>query len=320
MKPHFGVPRALAFGCALLGVVSACAGGDQPDDFKGFIDGTVLDAKFLPGKCGSAPCYPSQQGFAHGEPLYFYNVGALTTSTLPTLKAEAAPVVYGFGSGHCQLVGDYQPMRDAYSSEKQFPLFTALPLATRTAGVVVTPFVNVVPIATNGPFSCNDVKDAQWVGHGDTAPGKYALTAGTTGEIRLWAVIDPTAPLAPSTPNFALAVQYGWYKDLLLTYLDGGPVPVNDKGELVAMDGVILDPAGVTTFAKATDPKVVLLPFKRGEDGYSPIVKLHSWRLPAGKVAGDFTGICHGTDCGAKDVDITQAAAAAFNTIFVVAQ
>ena len=304
----------------ICGLTLSCGSVDVADPFKGFIDASSLDAKFLPGKCGSLPCYPSQQGFVHGAPFYFYNVGTLITSTLPALKADAAPIAYAWAPGHCKPVADYQPMRDAYPSDTQFPLFTALPLATRTASVVVSPFVNVRPIAASEPYNCNDLKDAQWVGVGATAPGKFSPIAGDGGEIRLWAVIDPTAFLSPSSPDFTLSASYGWYKDLLLTYLDGGPVPLNDKRELLAMDGVILDPAGVTTFSKGTDSKVVLLPFKPGEAGYSPIVKLHSWRLPAGKVPGDYTGTCRAPDCGPKDVDLANAAVNAFTTLFVVAQ
>ena len=292
------------------------------DEYKGFVDASVFDAKFLPGRCGGAPCYPSQQGFARGAPVFFYNLGSLSTATLPAIKAADLAPVFSFGPGRCKPNDDFQPMRDAYSLANQFPLFTALPLTSRVTGVVVNPFVNVVPISGTAPYVCNDLKDAQVVAYKGSVSRKFNVTADetVTPQPQLWAAIDPTAPLAPSSPDFTLTVSYAWYKDLLLTYLDGGPVPVSDSGELVAMDGVILDPAGLTTFAKATDAKVVLLPFKRGEPGYSPIVRLHSWRLPAGKVPGDFTGICNGSNCGDKDVDITTAAAVAFNTIFAVSQ
>ncbi len=308
------------FFVAICGLGVGCGSADVADPYKGFIDASSLDAKFLPGKCGSLPCYPSQQGFAHGAPFFFYNVGTLATSALPQLKADAAPIAYTWAPGHCKPVTGYQPMRDPYPSETQFPLFTTLPLATKSTTVVVSPFVNVVPIAANEPYGCNDLKDAQWVGAGDSQPGKFSPIAGDAGEVRLWAVIDPTAYLSTSSPDFTLGAQYGWYKDLLLTYLDGGPVPLNDKRELLPMEGVILDPAGVTTFSKGTDPKVVLLPFKPGEAGYSPIVRLHSWRLPAGKVPGDYTGVCRAPDCGPKDVDLANAAATAFTTLFVVSQ
>jgi hypothetical protein len=311
--------RLLWLTLSLLG----CGGNAAltPDAFKGYIDGTVLDAKFLPARCASGSCYPSQAGYVHGAPISFYNVGSLTTSTLPPLKAANAPKVYTVTNDQCSPVEAGDPLTEIYPSSAQFPLFTTLPLASRVTGVTVLPFVTVLGTGRTTSFTCNAVKTAASVGT-DQAPGKFGLQASSDpGQVRLWAVVDPTAPLAPATADFTLTTSYGWYNNLLLTYLDGGPVPTSATGELQAMDGVILDPAGVTTFAKATDPKVVLLPFKPGEAGYSPIVKLHSWRLPAGKVPGDFTGICTvATSCGPKDVNLTQAAASPFNTILIVTQ
>ena len=131
-----------------LGCGSAPA---APDEYKGFIDATVFDAKFLPGRCGSAPCYPSQQGFAHGGPVYFYNVGSVTSASLPAIKAVDLAPAFLFGTGRCHPDTDFQPMRDAYSLADQYPIFSALPIASRVTGVVVTPFVSVVPISSTAP-------------------------------------------------------------------------------------------------------------------------------------------------------------------------
>ena len=307
---------------AVLISTSGCGSrASVADEYKGFIDASAFDAKFLPGRCGSAPCYPSQQGYAHGAPVYFYNAGSVATASLPALKAIDLAPAFSFGSGRCVPNSDYQPMRDAYSQAEQYPLFSALPVASRVTGAVVTPFVNVVPISSSAPYTCNDVKDAEAVAYKGSVSSKFDVIGDeTTAVPSMWVAIDPTAPLSPGSPAFTLAVSYAWYKDLLLTYLDGGPVPFNDKGELVAMDGVILDPAGGAAPSKTTDAKVVLLPFKRGEPGYSPIVKLHALRLPAGKVPGDFTGLCAGGQCGPKDIDLATAAASALNPIFVVSQ
>ena len=304
---------------ALFLALAACGGADPsrvPDSFRGFIDGSVLDAKLLPGKCDNKPCYAGQPAFAHGASIFFFNLGTVVTSTFPVQKAASAPQV--FTMSDCDAVAGFDPMHDAYASASQFPLFSSLPLATKQFGVVVLPFVTVTSATHSAPFSCNAVKDAASVSADPMKPGKFGLTPATSGEVRLWAVVDPTAPVNPSTPDDKLGTSLGWYKTLLLAYLDGGPVPVNDAGELVAMDAVILDPAGVTTFAKPTDPRVVLLPFIRGEPGFSPIVRLHSFRFPAGKGPGDYTGIClTGMNCGANEVNFTQAAASAFNTIFI---
>lgn len=307
--------------CALL--CGSCGPSEEPDDFKGFVDGSAFDTKFLAGRCGSTPCYPSQAAFVKGQPISFYNLGVVaSTATVPppVIKAANLPPVFDFPGQRCKQGPSYEPMRDPYDSTNQLPLFSALPLATKTAGVLVSPFVNVVQIVSNTVFNCNDAKDASEVAYNGSAATKYALTADTSTQVRMRAVIDPTAPLAPATADLKVTTSLGWYKSLLLTYLDGGPVPVNEKGELVAMDGVILDPAGATTFAKGTDQKVVILPFAPGDDGYSPIVRLHSWRLPAGKVPGDFTGLCTAPNCGPKDVNFALAATAVFNTIFIVTQ
>jgi hypothetical protein len=301
-------------------LVVSCGAPSGADDYRGFIDASGFDAKFLPGRCGSTPCYSAQLGYAKGQPVSFYNLGALLSTAVPALKSTDLPTVFDIPSDKCQAVEGYDAMRDAYDSSSQFPLFSTLPLAPRTGSTTfVSPFVNALPIESADSFKCNDVKDATNVGFGETEPKKYGLRAAAAGQVVLRAVVDPTAPLATNA-SLTIATKFGWYKNLLLTYLDGGPVPVNDKGLLQAMDGVLLDPAGVTTFARATDAKVVLLPFVRGEPGYSPIVRLRSFRLPAGKVPGDYTGICSGTNCGPKDVDITKASATAFNTIFIISQ
>lgn len=307
----------------LVLILCACGAGSkaQGDAYLGVIDGSALDAKFLPGKCGSQPCYPGLTAYAKGSPVYFYLLGTLATATLPPLKAAAAPAVYRLPEGECDAVTGYDPMRDAYPSLTQFPIFSSLPLTAR-AGVVVLPFVTVVDVVRTSALQCNAVKGAASIGT-DGGAGEFGLQpdAAKTPTVSLWAVTDPAAPLSPPSADSTLATAYGWYRGLLLTYLDGGPVPVSPSGDLLAMDGVILDPAGLTTFAKPTDPKVVLLPFRPGEAGYSPIVKLHSWRLPAGKVGGDYTGLClSGTNCGPKEVNFTQAASTAFNTVFIAAQ
>jgi hypothetical protein len=259
-------------------------------------------------------------GYVEGKAVSFYNLGSVATAALPVLKAAALPAVFDIAPDHCSSARPYDPLLDAYDPAVQLPIFTALPLATKVAGAVVTPFVSVVPIVSYSPFACNAVKDAADVAYAGSSSAKYQLSAADSGEARMRAVIDPTAPLAPGTPDLTLKASLGWYKDLLLTWLDGGPVPLNEKGELQAMDGVILDPAGSTASAKFTDPKVVLLPFSFGEAGYSPIVRLHAFRLPAGKVAGDFTGLCKGTTCGPKDVNLTLASATSTSTIFIVSQ
>jgi hypothetical protein len=321
---------------ASMVILLGCGPEDKsktPDAYKGFIDGTVLDSKFLSGVCptatsATARCtsYIAQKGFAKGEPVLFYNLGGFNTlaSTVPAIKPsdlKAAPnsVAYQLPDGACTGSSTFDPLKEAYANDRQFPLFNALPLPARSGAVPTWPFVNVRKFALGGSIQCNDIKAASSIGTAD-APGKFGAVAEDAVEARLWAVIDPAFPLTPGSADFK-PERYGWYNNLLLTYLDGGPIPANAQGELQAMEGVILDPAGSTAFARPTDSQAVLLQFKKGEPGFSPIVKLRSFRLPAGKVLGDYTGICaSGMNCGPKEVNLTQAAANAVNTIFIVSQ
>src|SRR5205807_1121834 len=107
---------------------------------------------------------------------------------------------------------------------------------------------------------------------------------------------------------------------LQLQFLDGGTVPLDSTGKsFLYMDGVILD-AGVGAFSKVTDQNVIILPFKPGDAGYSPIVRLFDFPLPPGHTLGDgtYTGICRTPPCtDPAQVDITTITAAPFNTIFV---
>jgi hypothetical protein len=281
------------------------------DPYNGVIDASVLDAKFLPVTdrklCPSGNCYPGQEAYAHGASLFFYNLGAPVSSSLGTLTAAHAAPVFELGS----CVGDaaFDPQQDAFSNEKQLPVFSALPVAS-TSTTPVLPLVRVVPVVGRNGSACNELKDSASVGD----------SAGAPGEVKLRAVIDSLgAVLRPGSPKLKVGIEQGWFRGLLLGYLDGGTVPVDAKGNLVAMDGVILNP-GDAVFARPTDPRAVLLPFVPGESGYSPIVRLHGFTLPAGKALGDYTGICvSGVGCGPNEVDYTLASKSAFNTLFIAA-
>ena len=307
----------LAFGCG-------ADAKNQPDPFYGVIDASALDAKLLPSTdkkvCPKGPCYPGQQGFAHGKPFYFYNLGALVTSTLPPLTASlAAPV---FTLAQCAAGPAFDPQADAYPRDAQFPLFSALPLASPQPNVTVWPLVRQTPVLGASATVCNDLKDAGSIKREGTAnPGRLGAFADAPAGVFLWAVVDQAgATLSPGSPSLKVAVTPGWFRGLLLGYLDGGKVPLDSAQGLVTMDGVILNPSTPGVFAKPTDSKVVLLPFVPGEAGYSPIVRLHGFTLPAGESPGRYTGICTtGVGCAATDVDFTLASKSAFNTLLIAA-
>lgn len=320
-------PRALRCALALSFVASLPACGSAATDvdpYYGTIDATALDAKFLPATdrktCPSGPCYAPQVGYAHGKPFYFYNLGAVPTKTLGTLTTAAAKPVYDFPTG-CDAKLDFDAQRDAFPHDTQFPIFAALPLATSAFGVNVLPLYRSTGVNNLSGNVCNDLKDAASIGPAGGPPGHFGATAGDAGDVVLRAVVDASAPLNPGVSGLKLTTKRGWYRGLQLSYLEGGPVPVDDKGNLQAMDGVILDPSSAGFFSKPTDPRVVILPFVPGEAGYSPIVRLHDFVLPAGKAFGSITGLCSGDisdGCTATDLD-PALAKSAFNTIFIVA-
>jgi hypothetical protein len=113
--------------------------------------------------------------------------------------------------------------------------------------------------------------------------------------------------------------QYGWFEGLQFAYLNGGPVPENpqDSSSLAYMDGVLLDPAG--TFSKTTTAGAIILPAIPGEPGYSPMVRVHDFTMPAGAALGTYTSLCPtGINCAPNEVDMTQVQYPAFNTMFIV--
>ncbi|MBS2022153.1 MAG: hypothetical protein JST92_07055 [Deltaproteobacteria bacterium] len=331
--------RCALFGAALL--AAACGGtSDQPDTFNGALDGTVLDAKFLPN---TAKTYPVQQGYANGKPFYFYNLGAQRTSTLPTPipVTVADHQANGNGGQHADFFPNsctpgraFNARTDSYPTDKQAAVFDSLPLATTAFNAVVWPVVAQYGVTGVVGETCNDIKDSRSIANpGADEPGSYGATrTATPSSYQLWPIIDPTVDVPALTgaidPTFG--PRLGWYKGLYLKYLDGGRIPTalvqdpafpNDPSKqikvLLPMEGVILDPAGSSSFALPTDAKAVLAPAVPGDDAYSPILRLHDFRLPTGKKLGDYTGICTVKPCAANLVDITLAGNA-FNTIFIV--
>lgn len=296
--------------------VSATSG--DPD--LGAIDATVLDAKLLPSTdkklCPAGNCYPGQFAYARGKEIYFYNLGAVATSSVSTLNASSLPAAY-VAEG-CQPVAD--DGKGAFPTESQLPVFSALPLATTKTGVVVLPLVRQVGFTGVEELPCNTVKDEASIASADgERAGRYGAQVTTAGDAKLWGVIDGFgATLRPQSATLKTELSRGWYRGLQLGFLDGGRVPVDAEGRLVAMEAVQLVNAAGTL--KPTDPQVVILPFLPGEAGYSPMVRLHTFTLPAGKSPGAFTGICPlDRPCEANEVDLTKASATAATTLFIVA-
>jgi hypothetical protein len=113
-------------------------------------------------------------------------------------------------------------------------------------------------------------------------------------------------------------LKSAWFKGLLGFYVDGGPVPVDSTGNVIAMDGIIVNGS---SFANAFDANAVILPALPGEDAYSPVVRLRQFSAESGKKAGDYVGICAtgATGCPGNYVKM-ESTTDSFNTIFIAAQ
>ncbi|MDB4966951.1 MAG: hypothetical protein JWN44_2640, partial [Myxococcales bacterium] len=128
----------------------------------------------------------------------------------------------------------YDARRDAYRLDEEGNVFTALP----TAGYA--PVVAEVPVTSNGE-ACQSIKSAATlVTRSDvvveTVPPKFPLpdarpTGVPDGRFLAWAIVAPGAevrfPDGTLDPTSGLGPQkIGWFDRYLLTYLDGGYLPV----------------------------------------------------------------------------------------------
>ena len=101
----------------------------------------------------------------------------------------------------------------------------------------------------------------------------------------------PRAWVIPLSPTSQFLPQSGWFKGLIFSYLEGGKVPLNAAGDILTMEGVVVDPAGSGS-SVLTANKVIILPFGIDEANYSPIVRLRHFRAAAGKLPGAYTALC----------------------------
>ncbi len=354
--------------CALLAGFSAISCGsdsNQADPYNGVLTSYTyeqpFDSKFIAQAAATGcikdpatgkndalfpayPCYEPQQAFAKGSPVWFYNIGSIKTSTLPSPlpTTVADPKLLGGGGTHVDIFphscapGAARDARlDAYDKAFQFPIFNTLPVATTAFGAIVWPIAATYGVNLTTNETCNDLKDSRSIADASN-PGGGSYGATRTAQptsYELMAIVDSTSAIGvplpgqplPGLPNAGWS--YGWYEGLLLRYLDGGPIKTNvvidnngvSTTALQVMDGIILDPS--SGYAATTDQKVILLPAAPGDDAYSPIVNLHDYTLESGKKPGDYVGICTAsmTDCPANYALMSKAKPAAYATVFIAA-
>lgn len=299
---------------------AACGGGVQPDRYNGGIDVNGLDAKFLPDPkaCAGTPCYALGTAFAEHAPLAIHNFGSVLARNFPK-DANGNPVipasmvtarVYVPDPG-CKAGPAYDPARDAFPQDVQFPIFDTLPLSAPSY-VTVLPFVQKFELGNTGGAPCNAVKAATSV-----TAGHYGLTSQSLGKVAFMPVISASLAVRSYWANPRIVKQYGWYRGLLLGWLDGGEVPTDAQGNLVTMDGAILDLApGV--YSKVTDPSVLVLRYGPGNPAFSPVVRLFDFVLPQGKSPGDYTAICTSQPCADDEVDLAAAASTSGIVAFLI--
>lgn len=288
-----------------LGVVALLAVGCGPayqneegDRFYGVVDATPFDAKFAPAtgtRCppGVSRCYPAQRVSLRGQTTAVYNLGAVASGltfgaggTLAPSTVRSAPYAYHFPTSCQAREGNTLA---GYENTAQFPIFSGLPLATTSpTAPPVLPFVRVLGVSDLSGNGCNALKRVASVEAGRYG-ARPAEPASATPS--LWAVIDPSAQVVPLRAGSQFTPGLGWFKGLLLSYLDGGPLPLDGGGAVRTMEGVLVSPATGTP-TTPTDDRALILSFGPGEAGYSPVVRLRRFNAAAGRAPSSYTALC----------------------------
>jgi hypothetical protein len=304
------VQRALGLLFALSAVSCGPSSEVIGDRYQGFIDGSVLDSKFLPGLCApstTARCYQAQNTSSQNSSVLVYNLGLVATSAFPSesgrpyLPVERVTATsYDFPEG-CQAPREYDVYKDAFHPDQQYSAFTQLPLATTSSSApAVLPLVKVVRWTGTGSQPCNAIKSATSLERGD-----FGGQAEEDSSIALRAIIDMTQDFrAPQ--SVAYAPSRGWFRALQFSWLNGGTAPV-ENGRVKTMDGVLVNPATGTPSA-VTANNVLVLQARPGEANWSPVVLLRTFAAPAGQQPSSFRSLCYtAPDCPAGSIDITRA-------------
>lgn len=328
----------------LAGAIFACGSpvsapeNYSGDAYNGVVDGSALAPAFQPNAsdrtlCQSAvTCYAPQIGWVAGHTIAFYNALAAVTSNLPAVLGPALANRNSDGTGGFHLdtfrnakctPGPYDPVKDAFPTAAQGPVFDALPTAPLSGKptAIAYPVAAIYDVTFAG--QCNDIKTH------DSVPGlDGSVRSASPVEFEVWLPMDPGAPFLDLT-SAPSPMPLAWFKGLQLGAA-GGPgnaIPQDADGNFIAMDGALLNP-GTGGFAKPTDKNAVVLPFAPtdpaampGAPGWSPIVRLHNYALPAGKKLGDIKGICQpGQTCPSSYIQSSEVTKGnPFNTIFIVA-
>lgn len=300
--------KKFALGLVALGAVSCGPATDQAGDpFYGVVDGSGLEAKFLPNaRCNGASsnnCYAPQSMKVAGATVKVFNFGLVFTSSSYTLPQDPANgrllfplskvghTVYELTDGCVSRETD--PRLDAYVKDRQFPVFDYVPSATQPA-----PALGLYQVKTWSGTSgeeCNAVKS-----HLSLEDGTFGGTGAAQEQVAVRLAVDPIATLQASS-GMTQTIQQGWFKGLLTTYVDAGTVPVDANGNLKFMTAVLVQPnytdTRLNTTSKVTDSSAtVLLQAAPGSADFSPVVRLLEVKATKDKDPKTYTGLCQ-DDC-----------------------
>jgi hypothetical protein len=184
----------------------------------------------------------------------------------PLSRSSAAPV-YVFDSS-CSSPPDYSfdDRLDLLRLDRQFPIFSDLPEVLPNSGGkagrsgAYSAIVEVIHVTASGRLPCQSIKRF------DTAQNRVG-DGGDLSEVgreyRLFQIIDPAIAVAP------LPYQLGFFNQLIVPYVDMGPVPLDPDGQTFRTM-----PLYKFTDSKGNTPWVVTLG-QAAEAGpaYSPICR-----------------------------------------------
>lgn len=188
----------------------------------------------------------------------------------------------------------YDRRRDDVRYDEQGNIFTELPAATFTSGLLPTwlyvPVIREVPVRSNGE-SCQQIKSERTLlARGDVIVPKASpdATSGTPdGKYLALAQIDPGSGVyrfgqspapSPTLDNTGTDIQHwGWYQQFLIAYIEGGYVPV----DLANANRFLAQNLYIPSRIAGTPPSVGkvgagydVLEFPRGHPNYSPICRV----------------------------------------------
>lgn len=239
----------LLLGAALGTTLGACS--PYPDDGE-FLAGVVYSTNFIAGvkNIATLPAVGRSLGPTPGG-IYPYSVVATTSASgamtavstsspatspfwnnngkrQPLDRASAQPV-YVFDGG-CAAPNNYQfdSRLDLIRLDRQYPIFQDIPEVLSTNGGkagrtgAYSAVVEVIHLSRSGAMPCQSIKRF------DTAQARIGadgdLTEGAH-EYRLYQIFDPAIAAPP------LPMQLGFYNQLVVPYIDMGPVPLEPDGK-----------------------------------------------------------------------------------------